>query len=248
MFEAVVFLAGPSRARPEEMSQLWNKWQPLNSEHLGQERLYVYIADAGLETFLPWFEKCSQAEKQRIHQIVWCGDGDSLGKHGQELLKNTAARFEGRWREHKYASDKDFSDCAAITSLMEYDIRHAQEGLHSVWVQVHGALGGRLDHELANILEFSESIARIPLPAAFLFGPEQVLTNLPLSGEFPIGQRFSVMSLQPSAHARVKISGARYKGEIELRQPSHGLSNVSEAARIEIIPLSRKHPLFCLLV
>lgn len=49
-----------------------------------------------------------EKKKDSIKNVVWCGDGDSLGKHGKELRASTAARFEGRWREHEYSGEKDF--------------------------------------------------------------------------------------------------------------------------------------------
>ncbi|MEY4066409.1 MAG: hypothetical protein RIR26_2617 [Pseudomonadota bacterium] len=243
MFEAVVFLAGPSRHRTEEMTHNWDIWKPRNKARAGSRQLQVYIADAGIESFLPWYDSLSENVRQRIGNIVWCGDGDSLGKNGNEILAHCAARFAGRWREHRYNPEKDFSDCGAITSLLEYDVRHAMVSLESIWIEVHGALGGRLDHQLANLFEWSVSLMRMGLPGTCVVGPENVLTMEPVVGDFKKEERFSVMGMSVNQAARVQISGAKYSGEFELRQASHGISNQATEMQVEIVPLMTNFPL-----
>jgi thiamine pyrophosphokinase len=243
MFEAKVFLAGPSRQSEEERNPVWNLWQPHEPPSGPEGVRFVYIADAGLETFLTWFNSLSADAAARLQSVVWCGDGDSLGRHGAELLKSTAARLEGRWREHLYSTDKDFSDCAAMTSMIEYDVRHADELADRMWVSVHGALGGRFDHEMANIFEFTGMLGRVACPATVALGPEIILTTAPVSLTLTAQEKFSVMAALPNQHARVLISGARYSGEFLLRQPSHGLSNVVTAGQAVIQPLTSGLPL-----
>lgn len=243
MFEAVVFLAGPSRHRTEEMSHDWRVWKPKNSNRAGSQPLHVYIADAGLESFLPWYDSSSESVRQRIGQIVWCGDGDSLGKSGGELLAHCAGRFAGRWREHRYNTEKDFSDCGAITSLLEYDVRHSAAALETIWIEIHGALGGRLDHQMANLFEWSVSLMRMGLPGACVLGPENILTLETVVGAFKKGDRFSVIGMSVSQTARVHITGAQYSGEFELRQASHGVSNSATESQVEIAPLMATAPL-----
>lgn len=243
MFEAKVFLAGPSRQTEEERKASWNLWQPHEPATQSGGVRFVYIADAGLESFLTWFNGLSPDETARLQTVVWCGDGDSLGKHGLELLRSTAARLEGRWREHMYATDKDFSDCAAMTSMIEYDVRHADEIADRMWFTVHGALGGRFDHELANIFEFAGMLGRVACPATVALGPEIILTTAPVSLTLTALEKFSVMAALPNQQARVVISGARYSGEFLLRQPSHGLSNVVTAGKAVIQPMTAGLPL-----
>lgn len=243
IFRAAIFLAGPSHAKPEEKQHSWTTWTSKKSPQSALAPINVYIADAGLEAFLPWFEALSSEQRETIQSVVWCGDGDSLGKMGHELRAQTAARFAEKWREHEYSGEKDFSDCAAILSLLEYDLRHAGESVQEAWIEVRGAHGGRLDHELANVFEFFSSLTRMPCGGAYLLGPGNILTTLAVSGKLGQGQLFSTMSLQMNALARLKISGAKYSGEIQLRQPSHGLSNCALEEQIEIEPLVPSVPL-----
>ncbi|MEY2988362.1 MAG: hypothetical protein RJB13_1883, partial [Pseudomonadota bacterium] len=104
MFRAVVFLAGPSRFSNTEKSQSWSHWKPLSDSESQRVGLpdKVYIADAGLNSFLSWYEELDYKSQSHIKSIHWCGDGDSLGDKGREFLSQTAARFEGRWRAHLY--------------------------------------------------------------------------------------------------------------------------------------------------
>lgn len=243
MFEAKVFLAGPSRQSPLETGFQWNEWSPFSPPEPLKGPRFVYIADAGIESFLKWFDGLKPEAAARIQSVVWCGDGDSLGKHGQEILKNTAARLEGRWREHFYSTDKDFSDCAAITSLIEYDIRHAADWADLLWLTVHGALGGRADHELANLYEFSGMLSRVTCPAAVLLGPERIISTTPLTLNMKKDTRFSLLSAFGNQQIRVRVSGARYSGEFLLRQPSHGISNRVTGDQVIVEPLTVGLPL-----
>jgi len=243
MFRAVVFLAGPSRYNDVEKNQSWQHWKPLHNAIAQSVELpdKVYIADAGLNSFLNWYDKLDAMAQSNIKSVLWCGDGDSLDVGGREILSQTSARFEGRWREHVYESSKDFSDCAAITSLLEYDVRHANEP-KGVWVDVHGALGGRLDHELCNIYEFACSLSRIGIPSAYILGGQCVLATCALSGCMNVGDTFSVVPSNPQCTNVLQISNAEYSGETELRQPSHGLSNVALAEQVDIVPVKLNCP------
>lgn len=248
MFEAKVFLAGPSRQDSGEKAGDWPSWQPHRSESQLAGVRNVYIADAGLESFLEWHDRLPAETAAKIQNIVWCGDGDSLGKHAAEILKNTAARFEGRWREHFYSTEKDFSDCAAIISLLEYDIRHADKNPDRVWLTVHGAFGGRADHQLANLFEFSAMLHRLACPATIVLGPAQLLSTAPIELSVPPGTHFSLISAFAHQQLRVKISGARYSGDVLLRQPSHGLSNRVEHSPVVVEPLSSGVPVFAAII
>jgi thiamine pyrophosphokinase len=243
MFRAVVFLAGPSSRLAGEKATSWTHWQPQTEPLTASAAVRVYIADAGLQAFLNWYETLTPDQQACLESIAWCGDGDSLGKHGKEIRAHTAARFEGRWKEHLYSETKDFSDCAAITSLLEYDLRHAGDaGTRSAWIEVHGALGGRLDHEIVNLLEFSESLARMGCLAAYALGPDALLTTLGVKADLPQGERFSVTSLRVPSQAKVEIKGAQYSGSVFLRQASHGLSNVVQQPPLSVTPLNANEP------
>lgn len=242
MFEARIFLAGPSRFESSETSLHWTCWKPHLTGDAFTGTTHVYIADAGLESFLLWFGSLNSKAADAIQSVVWCGDGDSLGKHGVEILKNTAARFEGRWREHFYSTRKDFSDCAALCSIIEYDLRHLSDSKCSAWFNVHGALGGRADHELANTFECVGMLMRLGRPGSVLFGPERVLSTAPLSLHLKKNATFSLMTTIANTQVHLRVSGALYSGDVILRQPSHGLSNVVSDERVVIEPLSSELP------
>lgn len=248
MFEAKVFLAGPSRQESEEKVGEWPSWQPYRFETQLSGVHNVYIADAGLESFLEWHDRLPEPMAAKIRNIVWCGDGDSLGKHASEILKNTASRFEGRWREHFYSTEKDFSDCAAIISLLEYDIRHAETSADRVWLTVHGAFGGRADHELANIFEFAAMLHRLACPATVVLGPFQALTTAPIVMNVIPETHFSLLSAFAHQQLKAKISGARYSGDVLLCQPSHGLSNRAVQSPVVVEPLSPGLPLLVIII
>lgn len=247
MFEAKIFLAGPSRHEAQEMDAHWRLFSTATGDTFAAVPEQVYVADGGLDSFLAWADKLDEQSLARIRSVVWCGDGDSLGRHAKEILGHTAARFEGRWREHFYQTDKDFSDCAAIISLIEHDVRHLGEAVDACWLQVHGALAGRYDHEIANLFEFSAMLARLSSPAIVQLGPARTLTTAALRLNLEPGRQFSLVPAYPHQSCAVRISGARYSGEVFLRQPSHGISNTALTGPVEIDPISTTVPIIVIL-
>lgn len=92
-----------------------------------------------------------------------------------------------------------------MTSLIEYDLRHADDVLKHAWIQVHGALGGRFDHELVNVLEFAASLTRMERTAAFQLGPDVALSTMPIRGSMNIGDCFSIAPLQITGPRMLKF-------------------------------------------
>jgi thiamine pyrophosphokinase len=178
---------------------------------------------------------------------VWCGDGDSLGKHAKEILGHTAARFEGCWREHFYPTNKDFSDCAAVVAIFEHDVRHSGGPSGSCWLRVHGAIGGRYDHELANLFEFSAMLARLSNPAVVQLGPNRTVTTAALRLNIESGRQFSLVPAFANQSCAVRIGGAHYSGEVFLQQPSHGISNTALSGHVVIEPVSTSVPIIVIL-
>jgi hypothetical protein len=70
-----------------------------------------------------------------------------------------------------------------------------------------------------------------------------ILTTAPVTLTLNSQEKFSLMAALPHQQVRVQISGARYSGEILLRQPSHGLSNMVVAGKAVIEPLTAGQPL-----
>lgn len=247
MFEAKIFLAGPSRHEEQEKAADWGLFRTATGSAASAVPANVYVADGGLDSFLAWADKLDEQSLARIRSVVWCGDGDSLGRHAKEILGHTAARFEGRWREHFYQTDKDFSDGAAIVSLIEHDVRHLGEAVDACWLRVHGALAGRYDHELANLFEFSAMLARLSCLATVEFGPARTVTTAALRLDIESGRQFSLLPAFANQSCAVRISGARYSGEVFLRQPSHGISNSALSGPVDIEPISASVPIIVIL-
>lgn len=117
-----------------------------------------------------------------------------------------------------FRRDKDFSDLAG--ALAEVRRRGARV------VTVAGLLGGRLDHEWANLLE----VGRRSRHFAALIAPTErgvvVVTSHGCRAETVRGRLFSLFAL--CGKATVSLRGARWRLRRELLRPgSLGLSNVT---------------------
>lgn len=117
-----------------------------------------------------------------------------------------------------YPREKDFSDFAG--ALGEVRRRNVQV------VVVAGLLGGRLDHEWANLLEAgrrSREFAGIVAPTA---RGMVVVTSCGCTAVTPGDPRFSLFSLNGTA--TITLVGARWELERRRVRPgSHGLGNVA---------------------
>ncbi|MCP3978440.1 MAG: thiamine diphosphokinase [bacterium] len=144
----------------------------------------------------------------RRRPALFVGDGDSAGEIPEGI------------EEIAFSREKDWSDFAGAldeSSRRDVDV-----------VLVAGLLGGRLDHEWANLLE----VARHAGDFAAILAPAeraQVLVTCRGGEMQTIRKRtFSLFSL--SATASVSMRGARWElDEKTLRQGSLGLSNVTGA-------------------
>jgi thiamine pyrophosphokinase len=164
----------------------------------------LVAVDGGLDT-------CRRAGR-RPDLLV--GDGDSLRSpaRGIESVRFPAA--------------KDFSDLGgALTQLARRRVPV---------VCVAGLLGGRLDHEWANLSElglFAPRFTGIVAPAS---RATVVITAHGCDVETSAGRTFSMLALEDDT--RVTLRGARWSLRRRLlRRGSHGLSNVVEGPlRLEV--------------
>ena len=121
----------------------------------------------------------------------------------------------------RYPRVKDFNDFAGA-------LREARRGRAGL-VIVAGLLGGRLDHEWANLFEACRAA---PAFAAIVADEPRALvcvTAAALEVALPRGVTFSVFSLR--GPARVTLEGARWPlARRRLDPGAHGLSNVATGA------------------
>lgn len=179
--------------------------------HVAKEagELLVIAADRGLRA----------AELLGWEPQFWVGDGDSL----EEWPTRAGMRYI------RYPVEKDKSDGELATRLAI--------GLGADSVTFLGALGGRLDHELAN-LQLLAVAAKYGLPGRILGSGQEVTLvsgHRVLAGR--VGQVVSLFALGVEASG-VTLRGFRY-ALTNARLPAHsslGLSNVlvSNTASVQV--------------
>ncbi len=143
----------------------------------------------------------------RMRPALWVGDGDSTAGPPPQGLPQL-----------RYPEDKDVSDLAC--ALAELGRRRVRV------VAIAGLVGGRLDHEWANLFELARHARRF---AGILAPTARGLVALTATGcrvDTPRGRTFSLLAL--TGNARVTLVGARWTlADRPLRSGSHGLSNVA---------------------
>ena len=188
---------------------------------------YSIAVDGGIKHF----------RKLKLKPMLWVGDGDSASRAEVGRLKCKKIRLP---------KAKDYSD-------FEYALHLAGKGfLDGEWegnVVLVGAQGGRLDHELGNMLvvqSWMQDLARAAgpdnIPGLVSYGPRGmwIATMSELEFHQPRGQIFSVMAFEQSP--KITISGAKYKlTRSVLDHASRGLSNegIGKAVQIRVEQLPK---------
>jgi len=156
------------------------------------------------------------AQQSGVKPDLVVGDLDSL--QDEEIEKGIEVR--------RYPRNKDFSD-------FELAMQHAEE-MAPEWIYVYGALGGRIDHELTNIL----LLTSIKHPTVFI---EDGLEIYGVYAKLVIRNRrnclCSLLSLGGPCHVK-EIHGFEYALYNEVLYPSsRGLSNIitEDEATISLI-------------
>jgi thiamine pyrophosphokinase len=160
------------------------------------DRCRLIAVDGGLRT-------CRAAGRR---PDLWVGDGDS----SRTIPKKIPTVV--------YPTDKDLSDLGAALDEV------AREGAQIVVVA--GLIGGRLDHEWANLQELGARSA----PFAGILAPTErgtvLVTRRGCRARTAAGRTFSLLVLGGSA--TVTLRGARWRlDRKQLRPGSRGLSNVT---------------------
>jgi thiamine pyrophosphokinase len=173
----------------------------------------VIGADGGAAQALTW---------GLVPELV-IGDMDSLPGEARARLLARGSRFI------EHPRDKDETDLElALTYAMEQDIQG---------IVILGALGGRLDHTLANLFLLTlPGLERVPVQ--IVDGEEQVVLarpEVPVTILGKIGDLVSLLSLQGDAEG-VTTSGLAWKltGDTLRFGFSRGVSNVMTAQQAHI--------------
>jgi len=136
----------------------------------------------------------------------YVGDGDSVARPPRDV------------EIHSYPADKDYSDLAGALRTVR---RNGADALF-----VAGLLGGRIDHEFANLQELARATR---CHRAILSCGERgawILTRHGLRLGTRAGRRFSLFAA--TSRTCVTLRGARWTLRAKrLLRPSHGLSNVT---------------------
>lgn len=152
------------------------------------------------------YDSC-RAARVRVDRFV--GDGDSVRRPPDSVA---VERYDG---------NKDFSDLAGGLRWLRAD--------RADLLVVAGALGGRVDHEWANLGELTDATR---FHRGILASGERggmVLTRRGVALQTPGGVRFSLFAAGPATS--MTLRGARWPlHRARLRRPSHGLSNVTTGA------------------
>lgn len=189
----------------------------------------IYAADGGLNHVI--------SNKICYQKLFWFGDADSLSNKTQKILDNPKNNHNNNKSMCSYieksclAKEKNFSDFSALIDNIRDESKE-----HLLFLEIYFGLGGRKDHENANILEIEQFILSLPNGGICYFQGGIVISSLDFSILNADKMKFSVFSKKYPSH--IQISGAQYSGDIILERPSHGLSNNALGNKVKIKPNS----------
>ncbi len=126
---------------------------------------------------------------------------------------------------------KDYSDFAIILDKILFESKDTQ-----VFLEIFYGLGGRKDHEIANILEAERFISLLPKGGICYFHGGVIISSLELEIRKANKMNFSVFCKNNTCE--IEITGAKYSGNFSLKRPSHGLSNKAKGSRVFFKPKS----------
>lgn len=149
------------------------------------------------------------------------GDFDSIAPDVQKLLENEGCPFV------KYPAEKDESD---LELALEHALRIKPEE-----IIIFGALGGRIDHALANIFLLETAV---PPELSFSLRDEGLAIYLFNESLVLEGNKGDILSLLPLSEKaeNVRTEGLSYplKGEVLYRNQTRGLSNIFVSEKVMI--------------
>jgi thiamine pyrophosphokinase len=165
----------------------------------------------------------------------WFGDGDSLAERSGFSLPNALDELKSYGVNlvlHSFPVQKDFSDFRAALNALDSFVSSSREE-KNLDVSLYGALGGRRDHEWANVLEARAwANANLRKSVKMKFDPEFFLLKGEHSLHVRVGSSLSVLAFDEGTSFEIK--GAVYEGVGTFLSPSHGLSNFSKDENVII--------------
>lgn len=182
----------------------------------GDQNPLVFAADGGLNLLLK--------KKISFENLIWIGDRDSVNLASQDFLRRS--QNDPGVKQILLNPKKDHSDFAVI--LDQIRMNYGDEPL---FLEIFGGLGGRGDHEIANVEEAKYFISQLEKGGVCFFHGGILVSNLPMQISAAKSQWISLFS----SHS-VGVSGCTYSGRFDFKRPSHGLSNFVEQDVVEIKP------------
>ena len=248
---SLVFLNGPA-LRPADSSaschaerggrvECWGHSVEAFSNSLPfQPGKKVWIADGGFAHFAAYFENALEWQNAlangTLSEVFWTGDADSLSPEHLQWLITAQQKFPESIHLQNLLPQKNISDGAALLDSLLKNFKGSAEFQKTPLIlEIEGGLGGRRDHEWANIWEAVELAKSIPAGAMFVLKSRAegcIVATLPVALELKSGSNFSVFSTYQNQS--ISISGALYSGSFVLERSSHGLSNACVAPQVLI--------------
>jgi thiamine pyrophosphokinase len=198
------------------------KFENINNE-------MIYVADGALKHFTKI--------KKNVKNIIWAGDQDSLTKTSKKYLDKYSISNKNRTSQDFYIKDilleknKNFSDFSVLLDMI-----FSNNSNSSIFIEVFFGLGGRRDHEMANILEAERFISKLPFGGICYFHGGIIISSVEFEIKKANKMNFSIFS--KSNNSELEISDAIYSGHFSLERPSHGLSNQACGNTISVKPKS----------
>ncbi|WGL59147.1 hypothetical protein QEJ31_11505 [Pigmentibacter sp. JX0631] len=189
----------------------------------------IYIADGGLNHFL--------RNKISCNKIIWAGDYDSLTEKSKKFLDKNSVRNNMKQEreliveEISLQKNKDYNDFSFLLELIKKKSKNIP-----IFIEIFFGLGGRKDHEIANIFEAKRFIKN-HVPGGICYFHEGVIISS-VNFEVICANKLTFSIFSDEDNASISIKGAKYSGNIILERPSHGLSNSTKGSRILIKPNS----------
>lgn len=221
----IIFLNG--KHVDSEVQAVSHEIKSTNIKNIKNEILYV--ADGGLNHVLK--------NKTSYQKLIWVGDHDSLNNVAKKYLdkqsqsNKTCSPKRAFIEKISLGKIKDYSDFAILLDMILLESEENQ-----VFLEIFYGLGGRKDHEIANILEAERFLSLLPHGGICYFHGGIILSSLELEMRKVNKMNFSVFCKKNTCE--IEITGAKYSGHFLLERPSHGLSNKAKRSRVFFKPKS----------
>jgi len=189
----------------------------------------LYVADGGLNYVIQ--------KKIKYQKIIWAGDYDSLTISSKKYLEkyslsnknNPSKNFS--IEEIPLNKNKNFNDFSVLLdSISSLNLND------SIFIEIFYGLGGRKDHEVANILEAERFISNLPFGGICYFHGGVIISSKEFEIKKANKMNFSIFN--KGNISEIEILGAIYSGCQTITRPSHGLSNKAKGSTITVKPIN----------